>query len=68
VSTAATYSAVAAKGGFKFPIAFFPSFMIPLSALWWGPVIGGLTALGGSFVPAWSARTIKVSEVFAKIA
>lgn len=55
-------------GGLKFPIAFFPAFLIPLDALWWGPLIGGGTALAGSLAPAWSARTVKVSEVFAKVA
>lgn len=54
-------------GGFKFPIAFFPSFMIPDAALWWGPVLGGATSFVGSALPAWSARSVKVSEVFAKI-
>jgi putative ABC transport system permease protein len=51
-------------GGFKFPIAFFPAFKIPILALAWGPLLGGLTALGGSILPAWSARSVKVSEVF----
>jgi putative ABC transport system permease protein len=55
-------------GGIKFPIAFFPAFLIPVDALWWGPLIGGATAFVGSIVPAWSARTVKVSEVFSKIA
>lgn len=55
-------------GGFKFPIAFFPSFFIPKAALWWGPAIGASTAAVGSFAPAWSARTVKVSEVFSKVA
>lgn len=74
-------------GGFKFPIAFFPSFMVPVewpkpffepeawlrwrfwnNALIWGVGVGTLTALLGSIVPAWSARTVKVSEVFSKIA
>jgi putative ABC transport system permease protein len=54
-------------GGFKFPIAFFPAFRIPIDAWWWGPAIGGLTALAGSLVPAWSARSVKVSQVFAKL-
>jgi putative ABC transport system permease protein len=54
-------------GGVKFPIAFFPAFKVPAEALWWGPMIGGLTALAGSFLPAWSARNVKVSEVFSKI-
>jgi putative ABC transport system permease protein len=55
-------------GGIKFPIAFFPAFFIPPQALWWGPVVGCVTAFAGSIVPAWSARTVKVSEVFSKIA
>jgi putative ABC transport system permease protein len=55
-------------GGIKFPIAFFPAFFIPVDALWWGPLIGGVTAFAGSILPAWSARTVKVSEVFSKIA
>jgi putative ABC transport system permease protein len=55
-------------GGVKFPIAFFPAFFIPIQALWWGPMVGGLTALAGSILPAWSARNVKVSEVFSKIA
>jgi putative ABC transport system permease protein len=55
-------------GGIKFPIAFFPVFMIPAWSLVWGPAMGCLTAFLGSFVPAWTARNVKVSEVFSKIA
>jgi hypothetical protein len=33
-----------------------------------GPAIGATTALFGSVLPALSARSIKVSEVFAKVA
>jgi putative ABC transport system permease protein len=54
-------------GGLKFPIAFFPSFMIPGQAWLWGALVGAGTAVAGSFLPAWSARSVKVSEVFAKI-
>jgi putative ABC transport system permease protein len=54
-------------GGFKFPIAFFPAFLVPADAWWWGATLGGLTALAGSLVPSWSARQVKVAEVFAKI-
>lgn len=54
-------------GGFKFPIAFFPTFLIPLDALWWGFCVGAGTALVGSILPAWSASAIKVSEVFSKV-
>jgi len=54
-------------GGIPFPIAFFPSFFIADDALWWGPTIGGFAALAGSISPAWSACSVKVSEVFAKV-
>jgi putative ABC transport system permease protein len=55
-------------GGIRFPIAFFPAFRISDEALWWGPAIGTGTALIGSVLPAWSARAVKVSEVFSKVA
>jgi putative ABC transport system permease protein len=54
--------------GIKFPIAFFDRFMIPGAALWWGPAVGAIAAFAGSFLPAWSARNVKVAEVFAKVA
>jgi putative ABC transport system permease protein len=53
--------------GIKFPIAFFPSFDIFADAMWWGIAFGALTSLVGSIVPAWSARSVKVADVFAKI-
>jgi putative ABC transport system permease protein len=55
-------------GGISIPIGFFDRFFIPYAALWWGPAIGGLAALLGSFLPAWSARSVKVAEVFSKVA
>jgi putative ABC transport system permease protein len=55
-------------GGIPFQIAFFPVFDIFPDALWWGALFGAVTTLAGSFLPAWSARTVKVSEVFAKVA
>jgi putative ABC transport system permease protein len=55
-------------GGIPFRIGFFPVFRIPESALMWGLAIGALTALFGSAVPAWTARSVKVSEVFSKVA
>jgi putative ABC transport system permease protein len=45
-----------------------PPYPVPLDALWWGPVVGGGAALLGSLLPAWTARAVNVSEVFAKIA
>lgn len=55
-------------GGVKFPIAFIPVFFIPAEAFWWGLGIGTFTSLAGSIMPAWTARTVKVSDVFSKIA
>jgi putative ABC transport system permease protein len=69
VSAAATWWFVNhVIGGVPFPVAFFPAFLIPAAALWWGPAIGCLTAFAGSLLPSWSARTVKVSEVFSKVA
>jgi len=69
LAAGATYGVIDhLMGGLKFPIAFFQVFIVPAHALWWGPALGGGTALLGSILPAWSARTVKVSEVFAKVA
>jgi putative ABC transport system permease protein len=68
-SSALTYGVINhVMGGLKFPVAFFDTFLIPRDALWWGPSVGGLAALLGSFLPAWSARNVKVAEVFSKVA
>ena len=56
------------RGGIKFPIAFFPSFMIFIDALWWGLLFGGLASFAGAILPAWTAQRIKASEVFSKVA
>jgi putative ABC transport system permease protein len=55
-------------GGIALPIAFFGKFFVSSAAPWWGLAIGALTALVGSLLPAWSARSVKVSEVFSKVA
>jgi putative ABC transport system permease protein len=69
LSSALTYGVINwGLGGISFPIGFFSRFLIPHAALWWGPTIGGLTALLGSFLPAWSARGVKVADVFSKVA
>lgn len=55
-------------GGLALPIAFFGKFFISDSALWWGPVIGLFAGFVGSVWPAWSACSVKVTEVFSKVA
>ena len=68
ISAGLTYGGINwGLGGIAFPIGFFARFMIPSSALWWGPAIGGLAGLLGSFLPAWSARNVKVADVFSKV-
>jgi len=54
-------------GGIKLQIGFFPTFLVPLSALWWGAMVGAGAALAGSILPSWTACSVKVSEVFAKV-
>jgi putative ABC transport system permease protein len=63
-----TYLLITWNGGINFRIAFFAAFPVSVHALWWGLAIGGLTALAGSIGPALSARSVRVSEVFAKVA
>jgi putative ABC transport system permease protein len=55
-------------GGVNFHVAFFPTFPVPGDALRWGPSVGFMTAFVGSIIPAWSARSVKASEVFSKVA
>lgn len=55
-------------GGVPLPIAWFPAFFVPGQAAFWGLAMGIGTAFLGSFLPAWQARSVKVSEVFAKVA
>ena len=55
-------------GGLPFPIAFFPKFAVPINCLWWGAAMGAVTAFAGSFIPAITARGVRVSDVFAKVA
>ena len=43
-------------GGIKFPIAFFPKFMIRDSVLWLGPLLGIATSLIGSCSPRSACR------------
>ncbi|MBM4072486.1 MAG: ABC transporter permease [Planctomycetes bacterium] len=57
-----------AVGGLPFPMLWFQYFMIPTQALFWGLAMGFVTAFLGSALPAWTARSVKVSEVFAKVA
>ena len=69
ISSAGTYLFVNwYLGGIDFPIGFFPKFDVPVAALWWGPAVGGAAALLGSASPPRNASTVKVTDVFSKVA
>jgi putative ABC transport system permease protein len=55
-------------GGIPFPIGFISVFPVPLPSLLWGLTMGCGVGLLGCFVPALGAQSVKVSEVFAKVA
>jgi putative ABC transport system permease protein len=46
----------------------FLAFPIRAEMVFWGALLGALAGFAGSAVPAWNARRVKVSDVFAKIA
>lgn len=52
-------------GGVYLPL--FPRMFIPFHVLAIGPLLGVVTALLGSLVPAWTARSVRPAEVFAKV-
>jgi putative ABC transport system permease protein len=69
IAAAATYAFFNLKwGGIPFRIGFFPVFRIPEYSMIWGLAVGSITAFLGSFLPAWTARSVKVSEVFSRVA
>jgi putative ABC transport system permease protein len=55
-------------GGIPMPLAWIAMWPVLADAFWWGMLFGIVTSLVGSILPARSARRIKVSEVFAKVA
>lgn len=67
LSSGLTYLLINGFGGLPFQVAFFPNFLVPIDAFWWGPVMGGGTALAGSLIPAWNARSVRVADVFARV-
>jgi putative ABC transport system permease protein len=46
----------------------FLAFPIRAEIILWGALMGAIVGFAGSIVPAWNARRVKVSDVFAKIA
>ncbi|MCS6863743.1 MAG: ABC transporter permease [Gemmataceae bacterium] len=63
-----TFLAWRLLGHFKFQIMFFGAFFVPAIAMLYGTLLGMAVALAGSIVPAWTAKDVKVAEVFARVA
>jgi putative ABC transport system permease protein len=42
-------------------------FPVPWQAVLWGASVGGATALVGSALPAWTASSVRASQVFARV-
>jgi putative ABC transport system permease protein len=53
------------SSGFTQLFCLFP---IRGDSILWGALLGALLGFAGSIIPAWNARGVKVSDVFAKIA
>jgi putative ABC transport system permease protein len=53
-------------GGIK--VGASDPFPVPWDAVLWGGSVGAATALIGSIIPAWTACTVRASQVFARVA
>jgi putative ABC transport system permease protein len=49
------------------PMVDFAALFVPVQVLWWGPLIGGGTALLGSVGPAWGACRVRVATVLGRV-
>jgi putative ABC transport system permease protein len=54
------FSGITLAGGDPFPV--------PPQAVLWGAGVGAATTLIGSFLPAWTAGSVRASQVFARVA
>jgi putative ABC transport system permease protein len=64
-----TCSTLAIHGGLPTDaVRIFCLFPIRAESLFWGTLMGAFVGFAGSIVPAWNARKVRVSDVFAKIA
>ena len=64
-----TCSTLAIHGGLPSDaVGIFYLFPIRAESLFWGTLLGAFVGFAGSIVPAWNARKVRVSDVFAKIA
>ena len=51
-----------------YSVEFFRELPIQAKAVPWGLLYGAVVGAVGSMIPAWNARKVKVSDVFARIA
>jgi putative ABC transport system permease protein len=65
---ACAVSAANEAGMLPMTISFLSQFPVPAEFILRGMALGALAGVLGSMVPAWNARKVRVSDVFAKIA
>jgi putative ABC transport system permease protein len=65
---ACAVSAANEAGMLPMAISFLSQFPVPAEFILRGMALGALAGVLGSMVPAWNARKVRVSDVFAKIA
>ncbi|MGL6072675.1 MAG: ABC transporter permease [Fimbriiglobus sp.] len=53
--------------GIKVPLSFFANFKAPIGVVIYGPLLGIVVGIIGSFAPSWSSQKVKVSEVFSQV-
>jgi putative ABC transport system permease protein len=70
LSAAVTFAAAnGIWGGLPLDVdELFPDFPVPVHAFCWGLAAGTFTAFLGSFLPSWSARSVRVADVFSRVA
>lgn len=59
---------VAVKWAGGIPMGEGRPFYVSGQAWWWGPAVGAFAALVGGILPAWQTCSLKVSQVFARVA
>ena len=64
----ATLLAYFGLGNLKVQVAFLGAFFVPSEVLLYGPLLGMAVSFVGSIGPALSAKNVKVSDVFSKVA
>jgi len=62
------YSELNQWDGWPYKAQFLTSLPVKIEAVPWGILYGGLIGFVGSLIPAWTARKVRVSDVFSQVA